>query len=194
MRNFYKILKSSRGYTLIELLAVTIVLSVVGLVIGAIIISALRGTSKTSIISEIRQEGNNRLSELSKMVEFAQSFDGVSVDNIDYVSDCTIEDPDNPTHYNYLKVTDFNDAQLTLSCSIDPITSNLNIASNGASLITSDSIEVTECFFTCTQNFLAEPPILGLYFDLTKTTGGGVSDQNYSVSFETNIVMRNIGK
>lgn len=194
MKNFYKILKSSRGYTLIELLAVIIVLSAVGLVIGAIIISAFRGTTKTNAVGELRQEGNNRLSELSKMVEFSQSFDGVSTDGINYSPNCLTEDPDNPTQYKYLKVTDFTNAELILSCSIDPDTNNPTIASNGASLITSDSIAVTLCYFTCTQDYLAEPPIIGLYFDLEKTVGTGVSDQNYSASFETNIVMRNLGK
>lgn len=194
MKEFNKLLTSSKGYTLIELLAVIIVLSAVGLVVGAIIISAFRGTTKTNVISELRQEGNNRLSELSKMVEFAQSFDGVSTDGTSYITDCIEEDPDVPTQYKYLKVTDFTNAQLTLSCSVDPETSNPIIASNGASLITSDSIAVTDCYFTCSQDYLAEPPIIGMHFDLTKIAGTGISDQSYSASFETNIVMRNLGK
>lgn len=194
MKKIKKIFTNSKGYTLIELLAVIIVLSAVGLVIGAIIIAAFRGTTKTNVVSELRQEGSNRLSELSKMVEFAQSFDGVSTDDISYSTDCIAEDPDAPTEYKYLKVTDFSNAQLTLSCATDPQTSSLMIASNGASLITSDSIAVTDCYFTCTQDYLAEPPIIGLHFSLMKIAATGVSDQNYSVSFETNIVMRNLGK
>ncbi|RJQ24932.1 type II secretion system protein [Candidatus Parcubacteria bacterium] len=194
MKEFKKIFIKSDGYTLIELLAVIIVLATVGLVIGAIIISAFRGTAKTNIVGELRQEGNNRLSELSKMVEFSQSFDGVSINGIDYNTNCIAEDPNNPTQYKYLKMTDFTNAELILSCAIDPDTNNPTIASNGASLITSDSILVTDCYFTCTQDYLAEPPIIGLYFDLMKIVGTGVSNQNYSASFETNIVMRNLGK
>ncbi|MFH1187168.1 MAG: type II secretion system protein [Candidatus Levyibacteriota bacterium] len=189
-----KILISSKGYTLIELLAVIIIISVVGLVIGAIIISAFRGTNKTSAINEIRQEGNNRLSELSKMVEFAQSFDGVSLDGTDYASDCVSQNPEVPLHYKYIKVSDFNNGQLTISCSTDPETNSPTIASNGASLVVLDSIAVSDCYFTCTQNYLAEPPIIGIYFTFEKVAGADVSDQNYAISFETNVVMRNIGK
>jgi len=195
-----KFINSSKGYTIIELLAVMIVLSAVGAVIIGIISSTLRGANKTTSLNEIRQEGDNRLSGMSKMIEFARSFDGISVDGVSYQQNCTVEPVEpltptpEPTRYYYLKVTNFTNDQLIFSCNIDQGTNEPTLSSNSASLIDTNAIVVSGCYFTCSQNYLSQPPVIGIYFTLSKNSSGNVTEQNTSVPFETNVTMRNLGR
>jgi type II secretory pathway pseudopilin PulG len=198
--NKIKFFNSSEGYTIVELLAVMIVLSAVGAVIIGVISSTLRGANKTNSLNQIRQEGNNRMSGISKMIEFARSFDGISEYESEdrYYPNCLpgTEDKPKPEKYYYLKVTNFTNIHLVFSCSDDPNDTEEGgqiFASNSASLIDSSTLRVTNCYFTCTQNFLAQPPIIGIYFTLSEKNTVNV-ENNSSVSFETNISMRNLGR
>jgi prepilin-type N-terminal cleavage/methylation domain-containing protein len=195
-----KLFNSQKGYTIIELLAVMIILSAIGSVIVGVISSTLRGSNKTNSVNQIRQEGNNRLSGIAKMVEYARSFDGISADGDVYKADCTSEPvgaltpTPEPERYYYLKVTNFTNDQLIFSCTSLPAQDEQILASNSASLIDQQSLSVTDCYFTCTQNFLAQPPIIGIYFVLSKKNSTSAIDQETSVPFEINISMRNLGR
>lgn len=85
-------LNSSRrraGFTLIELLVVMFVILTVGAVVSAILVSSLRGTSKTNTIDIVRRNGNSAISQMGKMIQYAQNFDGVSTDGVNYTADCS---------------------------------------------------------------------------------------------------------
>lgn len=196
--------QKSKGYTLIELLAVMVVLIVVGAVVGQILFSVLRGTNKANTLADVNQNGNYAISQISKMVRNAQSFGGVSTDNVTYTADCV--EPPSPTplpHYTYLQVTAFDGGTTTFACPPSPIPSPPyvpTISSNSASLLDTNAVEIdtsspnSACYFTCSQDSFSGSTNIGIYFALkqfSNTTITPVEEKTASVTFQTSVVLRN---
>ena len=205
-----KILNNKKGYTLVELLAAMILLIIVGSIMAAIIVISLRGSNRSTNVNDIRQEGNFALSQMTKMITYAQSFEGISDGTIDgsgnlvYTKNCTL----NPatTKYKYLKISSFDQGKTTFICNYDP-TGNL-IASYGASLVKwpislSDNTSfvqyfnetkytVSACSFTCLQENSSVTPTIGISFTVQKpdTT---IVENKVSLDFDTTVGFRNSG-
>lgn len=195
-----KIKKSNleEGFTLVELLAVMVVMVAVGIIVSSILVSSLRGTNKTSVINDIRQSGSYPVAQISKMIEFSKSFEGVSLSPLpeNYTTNCVpAADPPppeptpTPTQYKYIKIALFDDSEVIFSCEGDP----LSIASNGASLIDVDYVNVDSCYFTCSQNYITQPPVIGIHFLLSKKASTNFSEQSVSIPFDTTVTVRNFG-
>lgn len=180
-----KISISEKGFTLIELLTVMMVLVTVGIIISTIIVSALRGSNKTTTVNTVRQNGNYAISQISKMLEFAQGFVGVSNDNVTYSTSCS--SPTSP--YNFIKITSFDNGQTVFSC--NPLTSA--ISSNSASLINPNDVNLALCSFTCSRN-ISVPPTIGIDFTLTQKTSSSLFENKASIEFKTSVIMRNLNK
>lgn len=180
--------KFQRGYTLIELLAVMMVMATVGVIIAGILVSSLRGSSKTTAIDEVRMNGNSTIIQISKMIKFAQNFNGVSSDGTTYTTNCTLSPS---PQYRFVKITSFDDKQTVFSC--NPSSSPPNIASNGASLINTDKITVDTCYFTCLQDNLSGPQTIRINFTLSQKNTG-FFEKRASISFETSVVVRNLNE
>lgn len=182
---------SQKGYTLIELLAVIIILVTVGIIITSILVTSLRGGNKSNTINDVRQNGNYVISQMSKMVAYARSFDGVSTDGVNYVTDCTVVQPPAPTptiapvSYSYIKITSFDGGQTVFSCT------GSSIASNGASLTNSTNLNVTNCSFYCSQSNVLSPPTINVNFSLSKANSGFFVENQTTIPFETSITPRN---
>ncbi len=189
-------LKLNLGFTLVELLAVMIVMVGVATIIGAIISSSLRGSNKTNTVNNVRQNGNYAISQMSKMIEYARSFDGVSSDGFNYNTNCIQATPPSPTptpapvNYNYIKITSFDNSQIVFSCSLSPLT----IASNSASIIDQNSISVTACSFTCSQERITDLPTIRISFTLAQKTTSNLVENKSSIPFETSVKMRNLSR
>lgn len=188
-----KIIKNNNsGYTLIELLAVMIVLVTVGVIIASILVSSLRGTSKTNVIDEIRSNGNFTLLQMGRMISFAQNFSGVSTDNVTYTTNCTVQPS---PRYRYIKIKSFDDKETIFSCNIlgNPPT----IASNEASLINTEKVSLDppdSCYFTCSQINLSESPVIGINFILSQSAASGFFEQKATIPFETSVTIRNLNE
>jgi prepilin-type N-terminal cleavage/methylation domain-containing protein len=186
-----KIKNSQKGYTLIELLAVIIILVTVGAIITSILVTSLRGGNKSNTVNDVRQNGNYVLSQMSKMIAYARSFDGVSTDGANYVTDCTITQPPAPTPsitpvlYNYIKISSFDGGQTVFSCT------GSTIASNGASLTNSANLNVTNCSFYCSQSNVLAPPTININFSLSKANAGFFVENQTTIPFETSVTPRN---
>lgn len=184
--------KKSEGYTLIELLAVIVILAVVGFVVVAILVSTLRGKNKTSVLNEVTQNGNRVVLQMAKTIEYAKRFEGVKVNTGDLsVLDCTSASPvitptPVPTQYKYVLVRDFYDTVIEYSCQGN------EIASNGASLIDTTVFKATDCYFTCSQSFATSAPSIGIHFTLSNATEETFAEKQVLVPFETTVVMRNV--
>lgn len=174
-----------KGFTLIELLVVMGVLVVIGLVIATIIVSALRGSNKTNTINTVRQNGDYAISRISKMLEFAQGFVGVSNDNVNYSNSCSSPN----SLYNYVKVVAFDGGKTVFSCN----TSQSRISSNSASLINSSDVSLSSCSFTCSRN-ISVPPTIGIDFTLTQKSQSNLFESKASIEFKTSVIMRNLNK
>ena len=192
-------IKCNKGYTLVELLAVIVVMVVVGMIIATIIVSSLRGGNKTSAINEIRDSGNTAMTRMSRAIEFAKNFEGVSeTANGTFRTDCLPPDiapltPTPPIHYKSVKIRDFDEGESTFSCLGTSIASLS--AAGTVDLIDQSRIasKETECYFTCTQAYLSQPPTIGINFTLSKAVDTVFFEQKYSSEFHTSVLMHNLG-
>src|SRR3989344_7547432 len=121
--------RSQKGFTLVELLSSIIVLVAVGSIISGIITASLRGTNKTTTIENIRQNGNYALAQMSKNIEYAQVFNGLSANGIDYVTSCPIlaaptppTPAPNTTVYKFIKITPPNGSPTIYNCTGSTLT------------------------------------------------------------------------
>lgn len=189
MKKRYKF--NNKGYTLIELLAVMIILISVGTIITAILVTSLRGGNKSNTTNEVRQSGNYIISQMSKMIAYARTFDGVSTNGINYTTDCTVTQPPAPTPsiapvlYRYIKISSFDGGQTVFSCT------GSSIASNGAALTNSANLNVAACSFYCSQTSVLAPPTISVNFTLSKSNSGFFVENQTTIPFETSITPRN---
>ncbi|MBI4096648.1 MAG: type II secretion system protein [Candidatus Levybacteria bacterium] len=185
------------GFTLVELLASIAVLVAVGSVIAGIITASLRGTNKTNVIENIRENGNYALSQISRSIEYAQAFNGLSDNGTDYTVSCRFSTSPTPapveTPYKFVKVTPSNSNSIEYSCAIStPAT----ITSNGASMIDTSSIVLTDCVIACVQTRATDLPIVKVGFKLgpKKNPTGLAETSSPPILFETSITIRNYKK
>lgn len=178
-----------QGYTLIELLIVMFVMITVGLIITTILVSSLRGSNKTNTVNTIRQNGNYAILQISKMLEFAQTFGGVSTDGSNYTTSCS--SPGTP--YSSIKIKSFDNGQTVFSCDNSSSKISSISASLNASLINADEVNVTSCYFTCSRN-ISVPPTIGINFTLTQKSASGLFEKQEKINFQTSVIMRNLNK
>lgn len=196
MKKFINLFNPS-GYTLIELLAVVLILTTVGGVVTAIVATSLRGGNRSTTVNEVRQEGNFTITQMTKMIRYAQGFDGVSVNGVNYNTNCitsTITPTPIPAQYKYLKFTNFDGGTTVFSCEDNAINPK-KIASNSSNLISSDNVTVVDdtCYFICRQDNSALPPVIDIYFTLTASGSSGLVENKSTVPFSTSVIFRNTG-
>jgi type II secretory pathway pseudopilin PulG len=181
----------NKGYTLIELLVVMVVMITVGVIIASILVSALRGSSKTTVVEEVRNNGNFTILQMGKMIGFAQAFLGVSTDGVNYITNCTsVPSP----RYTHIKIKSFDDRETVFSC--NNLANPPTIASNSASFINTNkvSLDPNSCYFTCSQINISEPPVIGINFTLSQRGNPGFFEQRATIPFQTSVTMRNLNE
>lgn len=189
-------LKYNRGFTLVELLSSILILVAAGSVIAGIVTSSLRGANKTNTIENIRQSGNYTLSLVSKNIEYAQVFNGLSTDGTTYVTSCPFSLSPTPvpvtTNYKFIKVTPPKGPAITYNCTSSvPLT----ITQNGESLVNTNSMSLTECTIACIQTRATSIPIIKVSFKLgPKNPSGLVENTTPPILFETSVTIRNYKK
>ena len=198
-----KNIKNSQGYTLIELLAVMTIIVVVGVIVAGILVSSLRGGSKSNVLDNVRENGNFAITQISKMITYSQSFNGVSTDGSFYTTNCapavsTSPSPSptptaTPTAYKYLKISSFDGGQTIFSCTTELVNGIqvLRIASNSASLIDTSSVYLTSCSFTCTQTDIGHAPTISINLTLTQNNPNNLVEKGAVVTFQTSVNIRN---
>ena len=188
--------KSNEGFTLVELLASIVVLVAVGSVVAGIITASLRGANKTNVMENIRENGNYALTQISRSIEYAQVFNGLSDNGEDYTMNCPFSASPTPspveTQYSFIKVTSSNDNATEYGCTVSaPAT----ITSNGASLINTSSIVMTDCVIACVQTRATDIPVVKIGFKLGPKDPTGIAETSSPpILFETSITIRNYKK
>lgn len=193
--------KLQYGFTLIEILAVIFVLSVIGVLVAAIIVSSLRGINKTNTITAVRQNGFYAISQMTKMIQNAKRFEGASRDRVTYYPNCVLPTAGSgtptpvPQQYKSIKIISFDETQTIFACQPDG-TTPANILSNSALLFdtTIVSLDYSSCYFTCTQDNVFLAPTIGIYFSLAQLTTRSFFEQKASIPFQTTVGMRNAGR
>jgi type II secretory pathway pseudopilin PulG len=189
--------KLQAGYTLIELLAVMIILMAVGTIITSILVITLRSGNKSTTTNDIRQNGNYAMAQMSKMIAYAYSFDGLSADGqqtwydncvIPYVGSNT-PIPSLPSKYYSVKITSSDQLQTDFDCSNTILSSQS--AGLTSPLVNSDT-DAT-CWFTCSQSSLTSAPTIGIDLTLKKRTTGlpFLPEAQTAIHFQTSVTVRN---
>lgn len=188
----YNNVRLQSGFTLVELLSSIIVLVAVGSVIAGIITSSLRGTNKTTTIENIRQNGNYTLNQMSKNIEYAQVFNGLSNNGTDYVTSCPFSLEPTPipvtTNYNFIKVTPLNNDPIVYNCTSLPAT----ITANSSPLIDANVVSLLSCSLSCVQTGSTDVPIIKIGFTLgPKNANNLLENSTPPILFETSVTIRN---
>ena len=186
-----------------------VVIGSFGSIVVNIITSSFRGTSKTDVINKVRQNGNYAISQMSKMIAYAKSFDGASRIGAPNNWTCDIVSPPPaptpiPVQYKAVKITSFDGGVTTFSCNSLLDTPSNTIASRSASsnisLIDADPtigsvalpLPISNfCYFTCKQEGILNSPTIGIKFTLTSKIISGIAEKQASIPFETSIKVRN---
>lgn len=183
----FLIIKSKKGFSLIELLVGIAIIITATTVVLSIIVSTFRISSKSTSNSVVRQNGNYAVSQISRTLQFAEVFEGAGNLKADglvhYDSVC----PDSGINeYHYLKVA-YGGIDKEISCT------DSGVKINNASSIDSNKLTVVPgtCKFTCTQENSALGPIIGINFDLVLGGTGAVPEKSARVNFSTTVKMRN---
>lgn len=191
-----------KGYTLIELLTVIAIVVVVGVIVTGILISSLRGGSKSNVLDNVRQNGNDAITQMSKMIIYAQSFNGASTDGIFYTTNCTQVIPPSPSpsptpvSYKYIKITSFDGGTTIFSCNGQTDTPQNTLASKSGSLapfsiIDTSNVSLTSCYFSCSQANFGQDYMIGINFTLSQKSASGFAEKQATIPFQTSITVRN---
>ena len=187
---FY-IKNSTRGYTLVELLAVTsIVVIISGLIVG-ILYSTLRGGNKTKVTNDVTQNGNFALSVISNTALLSE--DVTKVGGLD-VTDCTSSPSPSGTSIEF---QDVYGALVSFTCTGAP---DDTIASQSAETVPTDLIDISSvkvdastCSFSCVQSN-GNPyskPVIKISFTVTQKSTTPLFESAASSTFSTSVTMRN---
>lgn len=176
-----------KGFTLIELLVSLFILSAIGSLVIGIIWVSLRNSVKLNNMNLIRQNGNYAMLQMTKMLQFASRFQGVSTDGSTFTTNCQDPNVTPLQSYNYIRYATASDDVVTLSCMQSPST----IASNSASLLDTSTFSVVSCGFTCIQVVTEGPYAIGIRFIVQKNISGNLFDEPAPLLFQTTVTLRN---
>lgn len=195
------------GFTLIELLAVMIIVMTIGTVIATIIISVIRGSNKTNVLNNVRQNGNSALLQMSKMIQYAQNFEGVSADctrsdceDQTFTNSCSQDVPVGqptpiPVSYEAIRIKSFDGGITTFVCDLTEDIPVIASMSASTSLLTDpDVVRVRDCSFTCKQDSFIGVYTIGINFSLSQKNASAQVDQSSGsspVPFSTSVTFRN---
>jgi type II secretory pathway pseudopilin PulG len=217
-KNRKKQLSLQSGFTLIELLASTFVIVAIGGIIVSIIVSTLRGSNKSNTMVTTRENGTYAISQLSKMLRFAQEVtlvDGASpsvcITNIPFPTPQPTYGP--LTTHQSITFVSLDGGTTTISCTkfneLTPapsptprVNEPLTIASNGASLLDTTMVEIPSgsCKITCNQSTQSDSLLVGIEFSLVSVQAGSgnlFSEFNATanpIDYQTSVILRNVGR
>jgi prepilin-type N-terminal cleavage/methylation domain-containing protein len=162
-------LKSGRGISLIEVLVVVALFAVLGVVISRSIILTLQGSQKSEFLVRARENIDYSLAVIERQIR-----------NADSITEC----PNTDT--NIINYTDQSGRLSSFSCV--GVGSADSYVASGSARLTSNTVSVSTCSFTCTPGAGAKPPVVAVDLEVKNTNASGV--QGAVVSATTQIYLR----
>ncbi len=160
---------NNKGYTLVEMLVVIVVFSVIAIVAAQTVILTLKGTYKSSAISNVRQNVDYALGAMERQLRGAVKITSVC-------------DGSANSQINFI---DQNNNPVTFSCvNVNGNDQPSSIASSSGSL-TSNTITISNCSFVCSPGASGGSP----YVTIT-VTAKDLSGQNAPVTATTQVTLR----
>lgn len=181
--------KNKKGFTLFELLLVILIVATVGGISTIIMVSSLRGSDRTNTINRLRAGGNYAMTQMIKMIKYAQKFEGVATESSpnEFKADCS----DQGLTYNYLKIISFDGGSTVFACiNSSNMSGSGEVSSNSAKLIDADSVQISSCKITCVRDNFG-PPTISIDFTLSAKSGSSFYEKQASIPFHGSVTIRN---
>lgn len=159
--------KSTKGFTLVEILIVITIFAVIGLLSTRSVFLTIRGSKKSDSLVRVRENVNYSLAVIERQLRNSESVTcpNASTDTLDYVS--------------------LEGLPTTFSC----ITGGADkYIASGSGRLTSSDISVISCSFVCTTA-VNSPPSIKVSIEAVDTESQSI--EKGSVSIQTEIVARN---
>lgn len=169
-----KIEKRENGFTLVELLIVIGIFASITSLASTVLVTTFRTSSKTNIITTVKQNGDYIISNITNSIRYAKS--------VQCVSSSTVT------------ATAIDGLQTTYDCSTGTITSSSGASSTPIPLYDTSSVTLTQnsCSFTCVQSSSSSYPLVQISFSLQTTNPGTLVEQTApSEQFSTSVTLRN---
>ncbi len=178
--------KLNFGFTLIEMLVSMAIIITTTTVVVSILASSFTGVTKSTVSEEVRQNGTSALTRISRSIQFAEGFEGVSEtgEADSYITSCS--DTVSGLYYKYVKIKS-GGATRMISCTDE------DIAIDTVTYLDKSRVQVIpdSCQITCVRKDDSTPPVIGVSFGLTRL-GAPDSNKTKSNYFSTSIKMRNL--
>ena len=158
-----------KGMSLLEVLIVVTIFAVLGVLVTQSIILTLIGSQKSEAIIRARENLDYSLSIIERQIRNANS-----------ITEC----PNSDT--KIINYTDHNGTSSSFSC-VNTGGTNSYIAS-GSARLTSNTVKVEDCTFSCTQSSFG-PPLISINLTVKDASASGI--RSASVTAETEIYLRN---
>ncbi len=179
-----KRLRSTDGFTILELVVSVAIVALVAVVLSQIFLVTLRTNAKTEISKDMKQNGELALESMVRMIQRAKSISSTCIST--------------GTSSQSIQVVNSDNGVTTLGCLVDGNASRLASSSaNGIEYLTSDNVTLggTSCAesslaFVC-YGAAGLPASVTISFQLSKA---GMSVQSFEQSsefFQTTATMRN---
>lgn len=160
--------KNYSGFTLVEVLVVSALLFTVGIMVVQLFFSSLKGGSKSTILSAVKQNGDYALTVMERMIRNSREVAGCTSTSL------VIKNPDGNL--------------TTFLC--DGASTPSKIASNGASL-TSSSVKIDSCnIFSCEYSG-AKLQKVGINFTVVESLTEAKLEEKAQMNFKTTVTLRN---
>ncbi|MBM3205689.1 type II secretion system protein [Candidatus Shapirobacteria bacterium] len=180
---FPKNKKQTHGFTLVEILIVVGILGIIAAVGTNVFFTTFRGSTKTKVLTKVKQNGDYALSTMERLIRNAQE---VVVD----------EDAGDLCQANMskIKIKKLDGTEILFSCE-NIGTVNGFIASDAARL-TSNEVKVDICSFSCTTKGLPGklefyPQAIEINFTLSQAAVANRPEEEATLNFNTTVSTRN---
>lgn len=177
--------KYSKGFTLVELLISIAIIITSATVVVAVITAGFRGSAQTSLNEKLRLEGNSALSQLGKMIQFADGFEGVVDGEGNELDQCSTSEAD--ASYSDLRLN-VDGVTTTITCT------DSDLLIDSKSLFNTAEVSVENCVIKCAQTNSTDSPTIGIEFDLSRNEESPLVEQGTSRHFDKRIKMRNLSQ
>lgn len=171
-----KIKKPQKGFTLIELMVVVVILAIVAILVVNLFFSTLKGATKTTVLNEVKQNGDYAISTMERLVRNAQTI----------TSSC------DGSSSTAVKILSQDNQETTFDCSggMQQIASTSSL---GTVYLTNDKVRLVSetCSFICQKPSLG-PQILKIGFSLSQAgqESGLRPEEKAQINFKTTVSLR----
>lgn len=172
-----KLIISKKGFTLIELLVSVGVFVIIAVVGSNLFFTILKGSGKTKILTEVKQNGDFAISVMERMIRNARK---VSGDCTNRMGSLEIENPDGQT-----TTFEFCGGPDNL------VASKSGVMNCSDGRLTNNKVRLVSGTFNCDPGDKLKPAVVVVDFILSQTGSPSRPEEQATINFRTTVTLRN---